>query len=61
MYTHHVHIYDHQAHAKQYNHTENCVVVAEGVFNTEGVFQVVALGFPPLEPRADSIAMLKVC
>lgn len=41
-------------------HTENCVVVAEGVLDSEGVFQVAALGFPPLEPRADAVAALKV-
>ena len=33
---------------------ENCVVVAEGTLRRDGVFEAHALGFPPVEPRAES-------
>ncbi|KAK9814165.1 hypothetical protein WJX72_001491 [[Myrmecia] bisecta] len=39
--------------------TENCIVVAEGKLQHSGVFKVEALGFPPLEPRAESQAAAK--
>ena len=38
--------------------TENCVVVAEGSLRRDGVFEAQALGFPPVEPRGDSIQAL---
>lgn len=39
---------------------ENCIVVAEGALQHNGVFRVDALGFPPPETRAESQAALKV-
>lgn len=33
---------------------ENCIVVAEGVLQHNGVFKVRALGFPPVEFQAES-------
>ena len=38
---------------------ENCIVVAEGALQHNGVFRVDALGFPPPEARAESQAALK--
>lgn len=35
------------------------MVVAEGELGHNGVFQVHALGFPPVEPRAKSLAVAK--
>jgi len=37
---------------------ENCVVVAEGGLRRDGVFEARALGFPPAEPRAESLEAL---
>lgn len=39
--------------------TENCVVVAEGELTPGGSFRAVAIGLPPAEPRADSLAALQ--
>ena len=39
--------------------SENCVVVAEGELGHNGVFKVHALGFPPVEARAKSLAAAK--
>jgi DNA polymerase epsilon subunit 2 len=38
--------------------TENCVVVAEGSLRRDGVFEARALGFPPVEPRWESLKAL---
>ena len=38
--------------------TENCVVVAEGSLRRDGVFEARALGFPPVEPRGESLKAL---
>jgi len=38
---------------------ENCIVVAEGMLGHNGVMRVNALGFPPVEPRAESQAAAK--
>ncbi|XP_010276251.1 PREDICTED: DNA polymerase epsilon subunit B isoform X2 [Nelumbo nucifera] len=37
---------------------ENTVIVAEGVMFPDGIFQVNTCGFPPLEDREDSLALL---
>ncbi len=39
--------------------TENCVVVAEGELTPGGVFRAAAVGLPPAERRADSLAALQ--
>ncbi|KAL2610780.1 hypothetical protein R1flu_022472 [Riccia fluitans] len=36
--------------------TENCVIVAEGVYQTDGVFKICTMGFPPLEHRKVSLS-----
>lgn len=38
--------------------TEGCVVLAEGELRRDGIFQARALGFPPCEPRRDSLQAL---
>lgn len=38
--------------------TEGCCVLAEGALRKDGVFEVVALGFPPAEERAASVTAL---
>ena len=35
--------------------TEGCVVVAEGALRNDGVFEVLALGFPPAESKVQSL------
>lgn len=47
------------SHARRLRRTENCVVVAEGELGHNGVFKVHALGFPPVEARAKSLAVAK--
>ncbi|XP_068307001.1 DNA polymerase epsilon subunit B [Pyrus communis] len=37
---------------------ENTIVVAEGEMLLEGVFQVITCGFPPLEPRDESLQFI---
>lgn len=39
--------------------TENCLVVAEGELTAGGTFRATALGLPPAEPRAESLAALQ--
>ena len=39
--------------------TENCVVVAEGELTPGGSFRAEAIGLPPAEPRAESLAALQ--
>ena len=39
--------------------TENCVVVAEGELTPGGAFRAAALGLPPAEARAESLAALQ--
>jgi len=39
--------------------TENCIVVAEGELTPSGTFRVAALGLPPAETRAESLAALQ--
>lgn len=39
--------------------TENCIVVAEGELNANGVFRISALGLPPPERRGDSLSALQ--
>lgn len=38
--------------------SENTIVVAEGMMLPEGIFQVSTCGFPPLEDRDESLALL---
>jgi len=38
--------------------TEGCCVLAEGTLRRDGVFEVIALGFPPAEGRPASLAAL---
>lgn len=40
--------------------TENSVVVAEGMLQSDGVFKVAAFGLPPAETRAESQKALQV-
>ncbi|BBN16991.1 DNA polymerase epsilon subunit 2 [Marchantia polymorpha subsp. ruderalis] len=37
--------------------TENCVIVAEGEYMTNGVFKIRTMGFPPLEHRSVSLSV----
>ena len=39
---------------------ENCIVLAEGRMQNNKVLKVQALGFPPLESRADTASAAKV-
>lgn len=39
--------------------TQNCIVVAEGELQADGVFKVAALGMPPPERRAESLQALQ--
>ncbi|XVF50365.1 hypothetical protein PTKIN_Ptkin04bG0091500 [Pterospermum kingtungense] len=38
--------------------TENTIIVAEGEMHSEGIFQVITCGFPPLEDRDKSLKVL---
>lgn len=39
---------------------ECCIVLAEGEMRIDGVFDVKAMGFPPIEPREDVLRAMKV-
>lgn len=41
-------------------HADNCIVIAQGVLASDGVFHVHQLGFPPVELKEDMAEACKV-